>query len=205
MDGWTVLAALKADRDLRDIPVIMLSMVDDPERGLALGAAEFATKPVDHAHLSQILKKYISPSPPSRILLVEDDAVTREVTRAFLEKEGWQVMEAENGRAALGCMKRERPLLIVLDLRMPEMDGFEFAARLRQKLEWRSIPILVLTSHDVSAEERRRLNGFIENIVQKSGDWREALLQQLRDLRQHQSLPRSTIIPVNEKEHVTSI
>jgi signal transduction histidine kinase/DNA-binding response OmpR family regulator len=205
MDGWAVLTALKADRDLRDIPVIMLSMVDDPERGLALGAAEFATKPVDHAHLSLILKKYISPSPPSRILLVEDDPASREITRTFLEKEGWQVIEAENGRGALGCMKRERPLLIVLDLLMPEMDGFEFAARLRQKLEWRSIPILVLTSHDVSPEERRRLNGFIETMLQKTGDWREGLLQQIRNLLPDQSVPRGVILPVREKEPATSI
>jgi signal transduction histidine kinase/CheY-like chemotaxis protein len=205
MDGWSVLAALKADRDLRDIPVIMLSMVDDPERGLALGAAEFATKLVDHTHLSQILKKYISPSPPSRILLVEDDPGSREITRTFLEKEGWQVIEAENGRVALGCMKRERPVLIVLDLLMPEMNGFEFAARLRQKLEWRSIPILILTFHEVSAEERRRLNGFVETIIQKSGDWREALIVQVRKLRPDPSVPQSTIIPVRDKEHATSI
>jgi CheY-like chemotaxis protein len=205
MDGWAVLTALKADRDLRDIPVIMLSMVDDPERGLALGAAEFATKPVDYARLSLILKKYISPSPPSRILLVEDDPASREITRTFLQKEGWQVIEAENGRGALGCMKRERPLLIVLDLLMPEMDGFEFAARLRQKLEWRSIPILVLTSHDVSPEERRRLNGLIETMLQKTGEWREGLLQQIRNLLPDQSVPRGVILPVREKEPATSI
>jgi CheY-like chemotaxis protein len=160
---------------------------------------------VDHTHLSQILKKYISPSPPSRILLVEDDPGSREITRTFLEKEGWQVIEAENGRVALGCMKRERPVLIVLDLLMPEMNGFEFAARLRQKLEWRSIPILILTFHEVSAEERRRLNGFVETIIQKSGDWREALIVQVRKLRPDPSVPQSTIIPVRDKEHATSI
>jgi signal transduction histidine kinase/DNA-binding NarL/FixJ family response regulator len=109
MDGWSVLLALKADRDLRDIPVIMLTMVDDPDRGFALGAADFATKPVDRARLSQILKKYTCPHPPCPVLLVEDDSATREVTRAILEKEGWRVSEAENGRVALECMERERP------------------------------------------------------------------------------------------------
>ena len=99
MDGWSVLLALKADRELRDIPVIMLTMVDDPDRGFALGAADIATKPVDRARLSEILRKYTCPHPPCPVLLVEDDATTRELTRAILEKEGWKVSEAENGRA----------------------------------------------------------------------------------------------------------
>ena len=107
----------------------MLTMVDDPERGFTLGAADYATKPVDRARLSQILKKYTCPHPPCPVLLVEDDPATREMTRAILEKEGWKVSEAENGRVALECMERERPSLILLDLMMPEMDGFEFAAR----------------------------------------------------------------------------
>ena len=162
-----MLSALKADADLRDIPVIMLTMVDDPERGFTLGAADYATKPVDRARLSQILKKYTCPHPPCPVLLVEDDPATREMTRAILEKEGWKVSEAENGRVALECMERERPSLILLDLMMPEMDGFEFAAEVRQHPEWRSIPIVVLTANDLSAEERRRLNGYVETILQK--------------------------------------
>jgi PAS domain S-box-containing protein len=182
MDGWSVLAALKADAALRDIPVIMLTMVDDPERGFTLGAADYATKPVDRARLSHILKKYTCPHPPCPVLVVEDDPATRELTRVILEKEGWMVSEAENGRAALACMERERPSLILLDLMMPEMDGFEFADRVRQHPEWRSIPIVVLTAKDLTAEERRRLNGSVETILRKAGDSRTALLNQVRDL-----------------------
>jgi PAS domain S-box-containing protein len=182
MDGWSVLAALKADAALCDIPVIMLTMVDDPERGFTLGAADYATKPVDRARLSHILKKYTCPHPPCPVLMVEDDPATRELTRAILEKEGWMVSEAENGRAALVCMERERPSLILLDLMMPEMDGFEFADRVRQHPEWRSIPIVVLTAKDLTAEERRRLNGSVETILRKAGDSRTALLNQVRDL-----------------------
>jgi PAS domain S-box-containing protein len=182
MDGWSVLAALKADAALCDIPVIMLTMVDDPERGFTLGAADYATKPVDCARLSHILKKYTCPHPPCPVLMVEDDPATRELTRAILEKEGWMVSEAENGRAALVCMERERPSLILLDLMMPEMDGFEFADRVRQHPEWRSIPIVVLTAKDLTAEERRRLNGSVETILRKAGDSRTALLNQVRDL-----------------------
>ena len=88
MDGWSVLAALKADAALRDIPVIMLTIVDDPERGFTLGAADYATKPVDRARLSHILKKYTCPHPPCPVLMVEDDPATRELTRAISQKEG---------------------------------------------------------------------------------------------------------------------
>jgi CheY-like chemotaxis protein len=126
------------------------------------------------------------------VLLIEDDPAIRELTRAILEKEGWAVSEAENGRVALKCMERERPRVILLDLMMPEMDGFEFAALVRQHPEWRSIPIVVLTAHDLTADDRRRLNGYVEKILQKAGDSHEALLHQLRDLLADCAAPRAT-------------
>jgi CheY-like chemotaxis protein len=177
-----VLATLKADAELRDIPVIMLTMVDDPERGFTLGAADFATKPLDRTRLGQILRKYTCPNPPCPVLLVEDDVATRAITRNILEKEGWKVSEAENGRVALDCMKQDRPTLILLDLMMPEMDGFEFLERVRQHPEWRLIPIVVLTAKDLTGDDRRRLSGSVETILQKASDSREALLQQVREL-----------------------
>jgi CheY-like chemotaxis protein len=197
--------ALKADRELRDIPVIMLTMVDDPDRGFALGAADFTTKPVDRARLSQILKKYTCPRPPCPVLLVEDDPSTRELTRAILEKEGWRVNEAENGRVALECMERERPRLILLDLMMPEMDGFEFISRVHERFEWRLIPIVVLTARDLSFEDRRRLNGYVETVIQKSGESRETLLFQLRDFLQDNTALRPALnISAEEKRATVS-
>jgi CheY-like chemotaxis protein len=114
--------------------------------------------------------------------MVEDDPATRSITRNILEKEGWKVSEAENGRAALECMEQERPSLILLDLMMPEMDGFEFADRVRRRPEWRFIPIVVMTAKDLSAKERRQLSGSVETILHKTGDSRKALLKQVRDL-----------------------
>jgi CheY-like chemotaxis protein len=99
-----------------------------------------------------------------------------------LEAEGWKVCEAENGREALECMEWERPSLILLDLIMPVMDGFEFAAHVRKHDEWRSIPIVVLTAHDLSGENLLRLNGYVEKILPVEGDSYEALLTQVRDL-----------------------
>jgi signal transduction histidine kinase/CheY-like chemotaxis protein len=190
MDGWSVLAALKADPALRDVAVIMLTMVDDPERGFALGAADYATKPVNRVRLSQIVRRHLSPNLPGPVLLVDDDVTFRDVTRAMLEKEGWSVSEAENGAAALKSMEEQRPSVIFLDLIMPVMNGFEFAADVRLHPEWRSIPIIVITSQDLSNDDRRRLNGDVQTILQKEGASRESLLQQVRDALAANNTPR---------------
>jgi CheY-like chemotaxis protein len=182
MDGWSVLASLKGDLSLREIPVIMLTMVDDPERGFTLGASDYATKPVNRRRLSQILKKYTCLHPPCPVLVIDDDASSRSLTRAMLEREGWSVSEAENGLQGLRSMEQERPSLIFLDLMMPEMDGFAFAAEVRRHPEWRSIPIVVVTAQDLTNEDRRRLNGHVETVIRKGGDSRESLLEQVRDL-----------------------
>ncbi|HEX7154111.1 MAG TPA: response regulator [Thermoanaerobaculia bacterium] len=182
MDGWSVLSALKSDAGLREIPVIMLTMVDDPVRGFTLGASDYATKPVNRRQLSQILQKYTCLHPPCPVLVIDDDPSARALTRAMLEKEGWAVTEAEDGVTALKSMERERPSLIFLDLLMPGMDGFAFAAEVGRRPEWRSIPIVVVTSQDLTNGDRRRLNGHVETILRKHGDSREALLEQVRDL-----------------------
>jgi signal transduction histidine kinase/CheY-like chemotaxis protein len=182
IDGWSVLAALKADSMLCDIPVIMLTMVDDPDRGFTLGASEYATKPVNRRHLSRILKKYTCLNPPCPVLVIDDEPSSRLLTRAILEKEGRVVSEAGNGIEALQSMKTARPSLIFLDLMMPEMDGFAFAAEVRRHPEWRSIPIVVMTAQDLTNDDRRRLNGNVEKILRKDGDSRETLLEQVRDL-----------------------
>ena len=190
MDGWSVLAALKVDPTLRDIPVIMLTMVDEPERGFTLGASDYATKPVNRQRLSQILKKYTCLRPPCPVLVVDDDASNRELTRSMLEKEGWTVTEAENGMQALKSMERERPSLIFLDLMMPEMDGFEFASEVRRHPEWRSIPIVVVTAKDLTNEDRRQLNGNVESIIRTHGKSHESILEQVRDMLEAGNAPR---------------
>ena len=182
MDGWSVLSSLKSDQALREIPVIMLTMVDDPERGFTLGASDYATKPVNRRRLSQILKKYTCLRPPCPALVIDDDPEARLLTRAMLEKEGWSVSEAENGADALKSMERERPSLIFLDLLMPVMDGFAFAAEVWRHPEWRSIPIVVVTAQDLTSDDRHRLNGHVEMILGKEGDSRNSLLEQVRDL-----------------------
>ena len=201
MDGWSVLSALKSDPALSAIPVIMLTMVDDPVRGFTLGASDYATKPVNRHKLSMILQKYICLHPPCPVLVIDDDPSARALTRAMLQKEGWAVTEAANGIEALRSMERERPSLIFLDLMMPEMDGFAFAAEVGRRPEWRSIPIVVVTSLDLSSEDRRRLNGNVETILRKHGDSRETLLAQVRDLLADS---RAARVPVEQPVELTS-
>ncbi len=179
IDGWTVLQQLKADPDTQDIPVIMLTMVDDKNIGFALGAADYMTKPIDRSRLSAILGRHRCAENDGgcRVLLVEDDEETRAMMREMLKREGWNVEEASNGLLALERLQGACPDLILLDLMMPEMDGFEFARRLRERPEWRDIPVVVLTARDLTTEDRRRLNGDVEKIMQK-GNWNPASLAQ---------------------------
>ena len=178
----TVLAALKADPDLADIPVVMLTIVDDKNLGYALGAADYLTKPIDHDRLLSALNKYCRTAMPHRVLVVEDDPATRELLRRMLEAEGWAVSEAENGRVALEQIAQQQPATVLLDLMMPEMDGFAFVVELRKQRAWRSIPIVVITARDISPQDRLRLNGYVEKILAKSALSREVLLAEVGDL-----------------------
>jgi signal transduction histidine kinase/DNA-binding response OmpR family regulator len=182
MDGWAVLTALKKDADLCDIPVLLCTMLDDRNMGFSLGASEYLAKPIDRNRLTTILRKYGPGSTPGRVLLVEDDAATREMMGRMLRKERWEVAEAENGRVALTRVAARRPDLILLDLMMPQMDGFEFAQEFRKVEAYRSIPIIVLTAKELTAEDHRRLSSQVESIMQKGGRSGEALMRELGDL-----------------------
>jgi PAS domain S-box-containing protein len=167
MDGWSVLRALKADPVLKDIPVVMLTVVDDKSKGYALGATDYLTKPVDREQLHNALAKYHTPGESCSVLLVEDDEPTREAIARTLEKSDWTVSEAGNGREALERLAHLKPRLILLDLMMPVMDGFDFLLEMRAKAEWQDIPVLVLTAKDLTEEDRRVLSGRVEQIVEK--------------------------------------
>jgi CheY-like chemotaxis protein len=182
MDGWAVLTALKADAELADIPVVMLTIIDDKNLGYALGAADYLTKPVDRERLVAILQKYRREDSSRLVLIVEDDAAAREILQRTLETEGWAVTTAENGSVALQRMAEQRPALILLDLMMPEMDGFQVVEALREREAWRPIPIVVVTAKDLTTEDHLRLNGYVEKILQKGAYSCEALLAEIRDL-----------------------
>jgi CheY-like chemotaxis protein len=179
-DGWSVLTALKADPETAAIPVIMLSIVDDKQMGFALGAADYLTKPIDFQRLHRVLEKHRHSDGRPRVLLVEDHAETREMLRRALEKEGWTVAEAQNGKVALQRLAEAPPTLILLDLMMPEMDGFDFMDALRQNGRRPRVPVIVITAKDLTEEDRRRLNGGVERIIQKGASSPDELLAEVR-------------------------
>ncbi len=181
LDGWSVLTALKNDAATAEIPVVMLSVVDERNLGFALGASEYLTKPVDRDLLAHVLRKYRRPGGPRRVLVVEDDAVTRTALRKEMEDEGWEVVEAEHGRAALERTTGRVPDLVLLDLMMPEMNGFEFLEALRQRDEWRGVPVVVLTAKELTDDDHRRLNGGVAQVVAKGGRGLGALAAAVRE------------------------
>jgi PAS domain S-box-containing protein len=180
MDGWSVLSALKGDPDLADIPVVMLSILDEQTVGYALGASEYLTKPIERERLVSVLSKYRQRSAERSALIVEDSEPVRGLLRRILEQEDWSVWEAEHGRAALTEMESHRPGLVLLDLMMPEMDGFEFLETMRARNEWHDIPVVVITAKDLTDEERSRLNGGVARVVEKGNLDAGDLLRDLR-------------------------
>ena len=186
MDGWSVLRALKADPVLQNIPVIMLSMIDDKGKGFSLGATDYLTKPVGREQLHKTLAQYYTPSESCSVLLVEDDQIIREMMVQALGKIDWQVNEAGNGREALEQLTLHKPQLILLDLMMPVMDGFDFLLEMRTHTEWRDIPVIVLTAKDLTEEDRRILSGRVEQIVEKSASSHDQVVDLI-----HQVMDRS--------------
>ncbi len=179
MDGWEVLRALKADSELEDIPVILMTITNDHNLGYALGAAEYLTKPVDWDRLGAVLDR-MHPGHRGTALVVDDDFSARDIARRALERAGWQVREAADGRVALDAIAHDIPSLIILDLMMPEMDGFDLAASLHERPDWRDIPIIVVTSMDVSAADRARLGGGVGRIFQKGDYAMSDLIEEIR-------------------------
>ncbi len=182
MDGWAVLAALKADPETAHIPAIVMTIVDDQNLGYALGAADYILKPINRNQLMSVLQKYGASQSPNSILVVEDDPINREMLRRQLEKDNWQVIAVENGREALEAIATHPPRLIISDLMMPEMDGFELVHELRQSPRWRSIPVIVLTAKELTETDRQKLYGHVEKIFQKGSYQRQALLAEVHDL-----------------------
>jgi PAS domain S-box-containing protein len=167
LDGWSVLAALRKDSELVDVPVIMVSILDEQRRGAALGAAGYLTKPIDRERLRRLLDRFRAPTRPTRVLIVEDDPYQRERMRGWIESQNAIVQQAANGKEALERLQESKPDLILLDLMMPEMDGFQVVATLQKEPAWRDIPVIVITALDLDAKDRARLNSGVESVLVK--------------------------------------
>ena len=184
-DGWTVLTELKVDPELANIPVFVISMVDDENKGYSLGASEYLTKPIDRTRIHILMKRYKWDS--GSALVVEDDTGTRKMLSKMLEDYGLNVAEAGNGRIALDEVQKKPPSAIFLDLMMPVMDGFEFLEELRKKPKLRSIPIVVITSKNLTHADRLRLNGGVEKLIEKKSLEQNDFLKEVRYILEPQA------------------
>jgi CheY-like chemotaxis protein len=184
VDGWEVLRRLKADPDLRDVPVIVVTVVDERELGLALGAVDYYLKPVDRVALLARLSRYTFSTKVRqgtvRVLAIDDDPAALELVRAALVPEGFDLVGHTDPVAALAAAADGGFDLVICDLVMPGLDGFEVIAHLQQDSRTREVPILVLTARVLTEEDKSRLNGNIIGIVEKGAGARERLLEWLR-------------------------
>ena len=184
LDGWEVLRALKADAATADIPVVMVSILHDESLAYSLGATDYLTKPVDRERLVKTLNA-VGKHSDQLALVVEDEPDARELTVRMLEKEGWRVIETENGAQALEQLERleeKLPDLILLDLMMPVMDGFEFIEKLRGNPDLRHLPVVVLTAKILTVQERSFLEQSVAQVVRKGAQDQDKLLEEITAL-----------------------
>jgi signal transduction histidine kinase/DNA-binding response OmpR family regulator len=182
LDGWSVLAALRQDSELAEIPVIMVTILDEHRRAVALGAAGYLSKPIDRERLHRMVGRFRAPARSTKVLVVEDDPLQRERVRGWLEGQQWTVQEAGNGQEALARLEADKPDMILLDLMMPEMDGFSVVAALQKEPGWRDIPVIVITSRDLDAEDRARLNSGVQSVLVKETFRPAELVERIRRL-----------------------
>jgi CheY-like chemotaxis protein/anti-sigma regulatory factor (Ser/Thr protein kinase) len=181
MDGWGMLRRVKAGDDTCNIPIVMVTIVGDKAMGQALGASDYLQKPVDRRALLQSVRR-LTGGGAADVLVVEDDKDTRELLRRALEQEGMAVREAVDGRMALAGVAESQPGLILLDLMMPVMDGFEFLRRLRQSETGRNVPVIVLTAKVLSDEEIRELEAATIEVLSKQAADERTIIDEVRSV-----------------------
>jgi CheY-like chemotaxis protein len=189
MDGWETLVALKNDPFLVNIPVVMSSIIEDRHLAQTLGAVDYLPKPVAKDRLLKVVDKYIVKSAKGTILVVEDDPDSLELTCKTLVQAGWSVNAAENGMEAIEIIANNPPMLILLDLMMPEMDGFEVIKKMRYHPEWQLIPIIVITSVELSSVEHAQLSKQVQNIFHKGKYELQDLLNEVNGLMESAAVP----------------
>jgi CheY-like chemotaxis protein/anti-sigma regulatory factor (Ser/Thr protein kinase) len=169
-DGWSVLRSFKADAELGEIPIIMLTTESAEETALALGAADYLRKPIDHVQLTGAVKQWLRRGRANSVLVVDDNPLMRAMVAGVMRSERWNVVEAEDGLAALAAVRQAMPTLIVLDLSMPNMTGEEFLAQLSDVPGGGQPLVIVMTGTDMSEETRRKLSERVSRFVLKGED-----------------------------------
>lgn len=181
IDGWTVYKKLKSTPLLSEIPVIIVTIGDYQKMAKDFGVVDFLSKPINWKKLSKILENYKLITKSRHILVVDDDVTTRIILRKMLVKDGWRIAEAEHGKDAIKCINEEKPELIILDLLMPVMDGFEFLKILKADDAWKNIPVIVITSKDLTEEDYSFLTDNVDRVIQKGKYTRKELILRINE------------------------
>jgi CheY-like chemotaxis protein len=168
MNGWDLLAQLKKDPATAGIPVLIVSMLDERGAGFALGAAEYLVKPIEREALLAALARCASaPAVPRKVVAIDDDPLDLDLLEAILGPQGWSVVRATGGQEGVALVEREQPAAVVLDLLMPDVDGFAVVEQLRASASVADVPIVVLTAKDMTTPDHDRLAGQISFLAQK--------------------------------------
>jgi signal transduction histidine kinase/DNA-binding response OmpR family regulator len=190
MDGWTLLSQLLEEHRLAPIPVVLFTVEEDKDKALALGATDTLSKPIDWDCFLELIKRQNKPRAISApILVVEDDATNRGALCRVLRREGLEVLEAVDGNVAMNLMKNEIPGLIILDLILPEFNGFDLLAAMNQNPHWQQIPIIVISAKELSREELKKLHNDVDCIFKKGDYSRIELLNEIEALMAKQPHP----------------
>lgn len=206
LDGWSVLKTLKDDPELQNIPVILVTMVENRSMGYSLGATEYLSKPINKERLFSVLKRSVRNKMGGPVLIIEDGSLMRKSLRNMLILEGWGVITASTAESAFSEIGKTPPALIMLDVVMPEMDGFEFLNQLRNNPRWRSIPVLVVTGKELTDKESAMLRSYAAKVVNMALVSHDELLKEVYDtVKESLSRPIHDIDAVSEDVSVDSV
>jgi len=166
-DGWQIIQELKSDPETRDIPIIVCSIMSEADKGLSMGVADYLVKPVTEQELLDALIRLEQPGAIGHVLIVDDNPDDRKLLRRILEDAGYKVQEAPGGAEAISIIHADPPNLVVLDLMMPDVDGFAVLENLKMNQLTRDIPVVVVTAKELGKSERERLQQRVQALLQK--------------------------------------
>lgn len=186
-DGWEVINELKGDPATEHIPIVVISILDNKSLGFSLGATEYLTKPVERETVLNALGRLMSPrcvgmDCTPNVLLVDDDPIHIMAMKAVLADSGYKVTVAPGGKEGIEILKEATPCAIILDIMMPEVDGFMVLEELKKRKETRDIPVIILTAKDITDDDKKRLNGSIQDIIGKGNFAHEEVLRDLKNI-----------------------